>query len=82
MQGYMWARTLENTHFVVMVVSGKGYVPGVEGAIDLSEFDLLEPVAWPTATTPQSQNSLLPKCGALAPGATRECVILPFAANG
>lgn len=77
MQGYAWAKTAENELFVVMVAGGKGFVPGVEGGIDLAGIDLLEPVQWP-----KSQNLPRLKPGALAADATRECVILPFAANG
>lgn len=82
MQGYVWAKTSDDELFVVLIKDGKGYVPGVGNAIDLGEFDFLEPVAWPTATTQQSRNSLSERLGAPAAGATRECVILPFAANG
>lgn len=82
MQGYSWARTADNELFVVLVVGGKGYVPGVKGAIELAEISLLEPVQWPTATTLLNRNSHPPKFGARAAGATAECVILPFAANG
>lgn len=82
MSGYAWAKTGDGELFVVLVTGGKGYVPGVEGGIDLSEFDILEPVKWPTAITPQSRNSLPLKCGVLAVGAMPECVILPFVANG
>lgn len=82
MQGYYWAETPEKTLFVVLMVSGQGYVPGVEGAIDLAKVFFLEPVQWPSQVEPPSQLSVPPKPGALAAGATRECVILPFAANG
>lgn len=81
MQGYYWAETPEKTLFVVLMVNGKGYVPGLENAIDLAEVFFLEPVRWPSQAEPPSQISALPKLGALAAGATRECVILPFAVN-
>lgn len=77
MSGYMWAQTPENELFVVLMVDGKGYVPGIEAAINLDEVFFLEPVAWPS-----SQNSGLPKSGAHAAGATAACAILHFAANG
>lgn len=82
MLGYVWAKTPSGELFVVMVAEGKGYVPGVENAIDLAEFEILEPVQWPTATTQLNQSSVRPNSGAHAAGAMRECVILPFAANG
>lgn len=81
MQGYVWAKTPENELLIVLVTDGKGYVPGVESAIDLDEFFFLGPVEWPTEVTRQSRNSGQPKCGAHVPAATRGCVILPFAAN-
>lgn len=82
MQGYYWARTPENELFVVLMVGGKGYVPGIEDAIDLTELFVLEPVRWPEPAKPESQISDLPKPGALVRGATHACAILPFAANG
>jgi hypothetical protein len=51
MQGYAWARTPAGELFVVLIVDGKGYVPGVENATDLSQIDILEPVKWPSAIT-------------------------------
>jgi hypothetical protein len=51
MQGYAWARTAAGELFIVLVVAGKGYVPGVENATDLSQIDILEPVKWPAAIT-------------------------------
>ena len=81
MSGYVWARTPQKELFVVLVVDGKGYVPGVENAIDIGQFDIVEPVQWPTAITPRNQNSVQPSPGALAPDATHECVILPFAVS-
>jgi hypothetical protein len=80
--GYVWAKTPNGELFVVLVVDGKGYVPGVEGAIELHQIAILEPVQWPTLIAPPNRLSGLPKSGALAADATRECVILPFAANG
>jgi hypothetical protein len=50
MNGYVWARTPAGELFVVLAVDGKGYVPGVENAIDLSRTDVLEPVKWPAAS--------------------------------
>jgi hypothetical protein len=82
MSGYYWARTPENELFVVLVVNGKGFVPGVEGAIDLTHFAILEPVKWPSQTAPPSLRSGLQNSGARAAAATRECAILPFVANG
>lgn len=82
MSGYIWAKTPEGELFVVLMVGGKGYVPGIENAIDMAEAFLLEPVQWPAETTAPNQNSAPPKCGALAVAAMPECVILPFAANG
>jgi hypothetical protein len=82
MSGYVWARTPEGALFVVLVTEGKGFVPGVEGAIDLHEIAILEPVQWPAQTTPPSQNLAPPKPGALAAAAALGCRILPFAANG
>lgn len=63
MQGYFWAETPENELFVVMVVDGKGYIPGVGGAIDLSTVALLDPVPWPAVKqkpfeVPQARASL------------------------
>lgn len=80
MSGYCWAKTAENELFVVLVVNGMGYIPGVESGIDLAEFVLLEPVKWPSET--QNQSFAPMKHGAPALAATHECVILPFAANG
>lgn len=82
MSGYAWAKTAENELFVVMVVGGRGYVPGVGGAIDLTDIVILEPVLWPSQTERRSQVSDLPKPGARAAGATPGSNILPFAANG
>lgn len=82
MQGYYWAETPEKALFVVLMADGKGYVPGIESAIDLSEVFFLEPVQWPSQAEPPSRISVPPKPGALVAGATRECVILPFVANG
>ena len=81
MQGYIWAKTPEGALFVVLMVDGKGYVPGMENAINMAEVFLLEPVQWPTETVQPNPNSAPPKCGALAAGATAGCVILPFAAS-
>jgi hypothetical protein len=80
MSGYAWAETPEGHLFVVLVVDGKGYVPGMENAIDLSDIAILEPVEWPTATL---QNRSLPhtRRGERAAVATHECAILPFAAS-
>jgi hypothetical protein len=58
MQGYAWARTPAGELFIVLIVDGKGYVPGVEKAADLSQIDILEPVKWPPASSWQSP----PKC--------------------
>lgn len=82
MSGYTWAKTSKNELLVVLVVDGKGYVPGREDAIDMEQISLLEPVQWPSPIAPPSRLSDLPKPGALVAGATHECVILPFAANG
>lgn len=81
MQGYVWAKTAAGELFVVLVVDGKGYVPGVENAIDLGQIEALEPVKWPTAITQRNQNSDLPLPGVLVPDVMPECVILPFAAS-
>lgn len=48
MSGYMWAQTPGGELFVVLMVDGKGYVPGVENAIEPDEFFFLGPVQWPT----------------------------------
>lgn len=82
MSGYVWAKTAAGELLVVLVTGGKGYVPGVESAIDMTEIDVLEPVTWPTGTIPQSRNSALPKPGALAAGAIAGSNILRFVANG
>lgn len=82
MSGYVWAKTPEGELFVVLMVAGKGYVPGVEGAIGMDEFFVLEPVAWPTAPTPQSQNLPPTPRGALVPAATRGSCIRLCVANG
>lgn len=82
MSGYTWAKTAAGELLVVLMSGEKGYVPGVENAIDLAEIELLEPVEWPTAITPRSRNLLPLKFGALAPDAMRECAILPFVARG
>ena len=82
MSGYIWAKTAEGELFVVLVVDGKGYVPGVENAIDLDQIEALEPVKWPSAITQRNPSSDQPRPGALAAAATQECAILPFAANG
>lgn len=82
MSGYVWAKTGQNELLVVLLQSGKGFVPGVENAIDLGEITILEPVRWPSQLETPSPTSAQPNCGARAADATRECVILPFAANG
>lgn len=82
MQGYVWAKTPDDELLVVLIAHGKGYVPGVDGAIDLARIAILEPVTWPSQTEPPNRLSVLPNSGAPAAAATRECVILPFAANG
>ena len=48
MSGYIWAKTPEGALFVVLMVNGRGFVPGVENAIDMAEIFILEPVQWPT----------------------------------
>lgn len=50
MQGYHWAETADGELLVVMFAHGKGYVPGVDNAIDLSIITVLEPVPWPAPT--------------------------------
>lgn len=82
MQGYYWAKTPENELLVVLMMGGKGYVPGLDGDIPLDEIFILEPVQWPMGTMLPSRPFEVPKCGAHAAVATHECVILPFAANG
>lgn len=82
MQGYVWAKTPDDELLVVLIAHGKGYVPGVDGAIDLHRLDILEPVKWPSQTAPQNRPSALPNSGAPAAAAMRECAILPFAARG
>lgn len=82
MSGYVWAKTPEGALFVVLMAGGKGYVPGVEGAINPSDFFFLEPVAWPAALTPQSQNLPPPKLGGPVLAAIAGSNILPFAARG
>lgn len=82
MQGYVWAKTPDDELLVVLIAHGKGYVPGVDGAIDLDSLAILEPVTWPSQTAPPNRHSVPPNSGALAAAATQECVILPFAANG
>jgi hypothetical protein len=79
MQGYLWAKTPQQELFIVLVVDGKGYVPGVENAIDLFQIEFLEPVQWPS--TLQNRNSVPPKPGALAPGAMHVCGTPPYVAN-
>jgi hypothetical protein len=51
MQGYAWAKTPAGELFIVLIVDGQGYVPGVENATDLSQVDILVPVKWPAAIT-------------------------------
>lgn len=82
MQGYVWAKTPENQLFVVLIVDGRGYVPGVENAIELDEFFILEPVTWPSQTGPPSQISVPPKPGALAPVAMRGSATRLYVVNG
>lgn len=81
MSGYVWAKTPQEELFVVLVVGGMGFVPGVEGAIEMGQFDIVEPVLWPTAIILRNRNSAPPSPGALVPDATPECAILPFAAS-
>lgn len=81
MRGYRWAKMIDGALFVVLLMDGKGYVPGREDAIDLSQIDLLEPVQWPNLGATPSPASELLKYGAPVPAATRECAILPFVAN-
>jgi hypothetical protein len=50
MQGYAWARTPAGELFIVLIEDGKGYIPGVEAAMDFSGIDILEPVKWPAAS--------------------------------
>lgn len=82
MQGYFWAETPENELFVVMVVDGKGYIPGVGGAIDLSTVALLDPVPWPAQPATRPRNSAMPCSGLPAAVAMHECAILRFDVNG
>lgn len=67
--GYFWARTPKGELFVVLVVSGQGYVAAVECAIDLVQIDILEPVAWPTASAAPNQSSDRTKHGLHVVGA-------------
>jgi hypothetical protein len=53
---YAWAKPPAGELFIVLVVDGQGYVPGVEKAIDLFQIDFLESVKWPTAITRQNLN--------------------------
>ena len=82
MQGYIWAKTPEDALFVVLMVDGKGYVPGIENAINMAEVFLLEPVQWPTATAQPNPNLAPPKCGALAPAAIAGSAIRLCVVNG
>ncbi len=82
MSGYMWAETAEKALFVVLVIDGKGFVPGREDAINLDEIVLLEPVAWPMHCAPQNPNLAPRNCGVRAAAAAPACAIIPFAANG
>lgn len=79
MSGYAWAKTTAGELFVVLIVDGKGYVPGVENAIDLEQIEALEPVKWPTAITQRSPNSPPMKPGVLVPDVMLGSNIVPFA---
>lgn len=78
MQGYFWAETPDRALFVVLMVDGKGYVPGVEGAIDLGTANLLEPLPWPAQPAPPRLNSGTENYGAPAVAAMRGADIIPF----
>lgn len=82
MQGYVWAQTPAGELFVVLVQGGKGYVPGVEHAIEMSDFTFLEPVKWPLHVTAQRQSSVAPSCGEPAAGATPVSAIPRLSGNG
>jgi hypothetical protein len=82
MQGYVWAKTPENALFVVLIQDGKGFVPGVENGIDLDQFEVLEPVKWPSLPETPGQNSAPRSFGARAAAAMHVCDIIPFAARG
>lgn len=47
MSGYIWAKTPEGALFVVLMVDGRGYVPGLENAINMADVFTLGPVQWP-----------------------------------
>lgn len=81
MQGYVWAKTPEGELLVVLVQGQKGFVPGLEGAIELDEFFILAPVEWPKPDILQSRPLLPTRRGAPAPVAARGSNILPFAAS-
>lgn len=82
MQGYIWAKTAAGALLVVLVTDQGGFVPGKEDAIDMSEITLVEPVTWPKLSTAPNLNLVPQSFGVPAAAAERECVILPFAANG
>jgi len=78
MQGYYWAETFENGQLIVLIEGGKGYVPGREGAINLDEIFIREPVQWPARATQPSLSSEMPNCGALAPVAVHGLPTIPW----
>lgn len=82
MQGYIWAKTPEGALFVVLMVDGKGYVPGVENAINMADVFTMGPVQWPTETIQLSQSSAPPKYGALAADAIAVSPIRLCVVNG
>lgn len=82
MNGYFWAETVDGALLIVLFVNGRGFVPGREGAINLDEIFVREPVQWPEQTAAPSQNSDLPYYGARARAVTRGSNILPFGARG
>lgn len=82
MSGYIWALTGNGELLVVLMVDGKGFVPGVENAIDMTEIKALEPVKWPAQVTQQNRSSAPLSPGALVPGATPASVTQLFAVNG
>lgn len=82
MHGYFWAEMPGEGLLIVLFIHGKGFVPGREGAINVDEIFIREPVQWPEPSAMPSQNLDLPNYGARARVATRGSNILAFNARG
>ena len=84
--GYYWAETVEGDGALIVLVlidetgAAKGYVPGREGAINLSQIVITGAVAWPGEAVPAPNLDL--RCfGAPAADVVPGCSILPFAVS-